>query len=334
MTTNGQRPALGRLTKVDLRAVWPNEASDFTPWLAEPNHLALLGDAIGLELELEGTERSVGPFSADILCKDTVEDRWVVVENQLARTDHTHLGQLLTYAAGLNAATIVWIAERFTDEHRAALDWLNELTDDATHFFGLEMELWQIGDSPPAPKFNLASKPNDWSKSVARAAREPVELTETKQMQLAYWSAFKSYLERHSHTIAPRKPRPQHWANFAIGRSGAQLTARMNSQSNVLAVELVLYDARDQHEADALFHLLRQDKSQIEEEIGEVLDWMPKPEKQRCAVTVAWEADPMNEAAWNTQHARLTDTLESFHKAFSPRLKRLDSSDWKPEPNS
>jgi hypothetical protein len=146
---------LGRLQKVDLREAWVSEANDFTPWLAQEENLKLLGDTIGIELELESQEKSVGPFRADILCKDTVTDNWVLIENQLERTDHTHLGQLLTYAAGLNAVTIVWIAERFTEEHRATLDWLNERTDEKINVFGLEVELWRIGDSPIAPKFNI-----------------------------------------------------------------------------------------------------------------------------------------------------------------------------------
>ena len=112
---------LGRLKKVDLREVWKTEAQHFTPWLANEENLALLGDTIGLDLECEAVEKNVGPFRADILCKDTANDSWVLIENQVERTDHTHLGQLLTYAAGLKTVTIVWIAQRFTDEHRAAL---------------------------------------------------------------------------------------------------------------------------------------------------------------------------------------------------------------------
>ena len=161
---------LGRLHKVDLREAWASESSGFTPWLAQEESLQLLGEAIGIELELESQEKNVGPFRADILCKDTATDNWVLIENQLEKTDHSHLGQLLTYAAGLNAVTIVWIAERFTEEHRAALDWLNEHTDETINCFGLEIELWRIGDSTIAPKFNIISQPNDWSRTVKTAA--------------------------------------------------------------------------------------------------------------------------------------------------------------------
>jgi hypothetical protein len=118
--------SLGRLARVELRDIWLSEAADFTPWLAREENLAVLAGALGMDLELEAQERSVGPFRADILCKDIGTDSWVLVENQLERTDHSHLGQLLTYASGLEAVTIVWIAARFTDEHRSTLDWLKQ----------------------------------------------------------------------------------------------------------------------------------------------------------------------------------------------------------------
>ena len=181
-------PVLGRLEKVELRTAWSSESGDFTPWLAMDENLELLGDTIGLDLELEAQEKSVGPFRADILCKETTTGNWVLIENQLERTDHTHLGQLLTYAAGLEAVNIVWVAERFTEEHRATLDWLNEITDDRFNFFGLEVELWRIGGSNMAPKFNVVSKPNDWTKTISGAAAhfQSAELNERKQLWVEY----------------------------------------------------------------------------------------------------------------------------------------------------
>src|SRR5438128_1646495 len=131
-------PALGRLKPIELREAWPNESTAFTPWLAQTENLALLADAVGMELELEGQEQRVGPFRADILCKDTGTNQWVLIENQIEPTDHCHLGQLLTYAAGLQAVTIVWVAKTIREEHRAALDWLNKITGDQFNFFGLE----------------------------------------------------------------------------------------------------------------------------------------------------------------------------------------------------
>jgi hypothetical protein len=323
-----ETPELGSITKVDPREVWPDEAQDFTPWLADEENLDRLSDEVGLELRLEGTEKSVGPFKADILCKDTVDDQWVLIENQLSRTDHGHLGQLLTYAAGLDAVTIVWIAREIRDQHRAALDWLNDVTEEGIDFFGIEIELWQIEDSLAAPKFNLASKPNDWSKTVSKSAGRGSEITETKQMQLEYWTALAERLEEHSSRIRPRTPRPRHWANFAVGRSGCHLAARVNTRDKCVAVVLTI---KKQGEAEALFRLLERDKEAINEEIGVEPEWLPKPDKKRCMVQYEWDADPTDRDAWTEQHRRMTELLNSFHRAFSGRLSELDAGEWSPQ---
>ena len=195
---------LGRLTQVDLRDAWETEAGDFTPWLARDENILLLGEAIGLELEVEALERNVGPFRADILCKDTATGDRVLIENQLERTDHAHLGQLLTYAAGLETVTIVWISKKFTDEHRAALDWLNRITGAKFSFLGLEIQVWRIGNSQPAPKFNVVSQPNEWTQGVSDAAKS-FNLTPTQQLQLEYWDSLAKHLASGSGSISPKK---------------------------------------------------------------------------------------------------------------------------------
>ncbi|MES3629214.1 MAG: DUF4268 domain-containing protein [Longimonas sp.] len=317
--------SLGTLTNVDLRKIWPDEAQDFTPWLAAEENLDRLAHTIGLDLELEGTEESVGPFSADILCRDTVDDQMVLIENQLDLTDHRHLGQLLTYAAGLDAVTIIWIARQVRNPHRAALDWLNSVTEEEISFFGIEIELWQIGDSRPAPRFNLVSKPNNWSKTISRATGRDGELTQTKKLQLDYWTTLSEYLEEQDSRVQPRRPRPQHWANYAVGRSGCQLTARVNTRDQRVAVQLEL---KDRHEAEPLFHLLKQDRDAIEAELGIGLDWLPKPDKKVCVIQHEWDADPMDRDSWPRQHNRIGDLLDAFHHTFAPRLKQLDPSEW------
>ena len=180
---------LGRLTKVDIREIWKNEAADFTPWLAEPENIKLLGDIIGMELEVEAVEKDVGRFFADILCKDTASDRFVVIENQIEATDHDHLGKTITYAAGLQATAMVWIAKHFAEEHRAALDWLNEITGADVAFFGSRSNL-EDRDSPAAPKFNVICRPNDFTTSTPA----PGTLSETRQAQLDFWLAFKDFM--------------------------------------------------------------------------------------------------------------------------------------------
>lgn len=315
--------ALGRIERVDLRQIWTSEAIDFTPWLALPDNLVLLGDALDLELELEAQEKSVGPFRADILCKDIGTGAWVLIENQLERTDHTHLGQLLTYASGLEAVTVVWIAARFTEEHRSTLDWLNKITDESFRFFGLEVELWRIGSSPVAPKFNIVSKPNNWSRSVAVAARaiEDTELSETRVMQRDYWEAFHLTLEATGGRVSgSRKPQPASWMNYSIGRSRFTLGAVMLRSRRQVRAELYLAGNR----AKDFFALLESEKPTIERELGYALNWEPLPEGIECRISICLDnADPEDASDWPRQHQWLAERLNDLHRAFAQRVRVL-----------
>jgi hypothetical protein len=320
---------LGRLQKVDLREAWSSESSDFTPWLAQEENLKLLGEAIGIELELASQEKEVGPFRADILCKDTATDNWVLIENQLARTDHSHLGQLLTYAAGLNAVTIVWIAERFTEEHRAALDWLNERTDEKINLFGLEVELWRIGDSPIAPKFNIISQPNDWSRTIQQAAEASGEISEHKQFQLRFWSAFKEYMESNGSFVRFQKPLPQHWTNHAIGRSGIHLTSIIstwNSETNSKSPEIRAELYMDGPNSKQEFAMLEKQKGDIESALGFPLTWHNPEGKAMCRLYARQDADFLNQDLWPQHFAWLRQRLETMHRVFAPIVKRLQPS--------
>ena len=318
---------LGQLIKVPLREFWEGEASDFTPWLADEENISLLGETIGVDLEVEAQERNVGPFRADILCKDTVTDSWVLIENQLERTNHTHLGQLLTYAAGLDAVTVVWIAEHFTEEHRAALDWLNEITAEGFSFFGLEIELWRIGGSPMAPKFNMVSHPNDWTKTVARMSPSK-ELTPTNQLYLEYWTGLRDFLEQRNGVINPVEPLPQNWLGFGVGRSYFLLETTINKREKWICVDLTLRGP----DAKPHFYLLEQDKVDIEEEIGAELDWEEKYGQKQSYISLSlYETDLEDRGDWDRQHQWLYEQLETFHKVFSPRVKELDASDYVPE---
>ena len=319
---------LSRLENVDPRDVWITEDRDFTPWLAQEENLTLLADTIGLDLELESTEKNVGPFRADILCKDTVTDNWVLIENQLERTDHRHLGQLMTYAAGLNAVTIVWIADQFTEEHRAALDWLNEITDEDINFFGLEIELWRIADSPIAPKFNVVSKPNDWTKSVHTSRQlASGEITETKQLHLEYWTIFNDLLRTSKSVIQPRKPRPQHWQNYAVGRTGFRLMASTGMRDGYISVQLAMTDDL----AKPHFFLLLDQKTEIEAEFGEELNWRELPNnKQSDVMLLRDNVDPTDKDRWSEYHIWLKEKLEKLYQVFSPRISRLNTDDFIP----
>jgi len=313
---------LGRLVRVDLRDAWTSESADFTPWLAQEDNLKLLGETVGIDLEFEAKEKEVGPFRADILCKDTTTDKWVLIENQLEKTDHSHLGQLLTYASGLEAVTIIWIAEHFTEEHRATLDWLNEHTDEEINFIGLEVELWRIGDSPIAPKFNIISKPNDWARSIKKGATD--EVSPHRQVQLKYWTAFKDYMAEHS-KVTCQKPWPQHWMNHSIGRSGFHLASCITlwsagTKEPEIRVELVL----DDKNAKAYFNALEKRRGEIEKAIVVPMTWHNPPDKTMCRIYTRTSGDFNVEADWPKQHEWLREKLELFSKVFGPIVKTVD----------
>lgn len=312
---------LGRLEKVDLREAWINESGDFTPWLADESNIKLLGDTIGLELEVDGVEKDVGPFRADILCKSIPDGDVVVIENQLEKTDHSHLGQLMTYAAGLEAAIVVWVAKSFTDEHRAALDWLNNSTRDGINFFGLEVELWRIGNSPAAPKFNVVSRPNDWVD-----ARDQGKLPPVREMQQQFWTAFHSFGVEHGTKLKLGKPSPSHWINVSLGLSGTHLVAVASTYNSIEknnAGEIRAEFYLDGANAKDYFCMLESRKAEIESELGENLTWYNNPNARSCRIFLRLDADITDRQDWPRQHAWLFDRLEALQRVFSPRLKNL-----------
>lgn len=316
-------PSLGSLKKVDVRHIWQTEAQHFTPWLAQ--NLDILAETLDMELEIEAQEKNVGPFRADILCRDTLDKSWVLIENQLERTDHLHLGQLLTYASGLKAVTIIWVSTHFTEEHRSALDWLNNITDDQFKFFGLEVELWQIGDSPVAPKFNIVSKPNDWSRSVGQAARqiETGTLTDIKAAQLEFWTQLAEKLKENSH-IRPQKPMPQHWAVFRIGRSGFHMSGLHNTRDKCIGVELYI----NHQNAKDFYNQLYAQKNDIEAEIGHELIWKELPNKSASRVILYLrDVDPMDRSRWDEYQDWLIKYIEAFDRTFRNRIRNLEASD-------
>jgi hypothetical protein len=311
-------PQLGKLERIpDLRAHWPSEERDFTPWLAQ--NLDLLAETLGLgDLVLIQTEKKVGPFEADIYARAANGEEIVVVENQLERTNHSHLGQLLVYSAGLEAQTIVWIASEFSDEYRNTLDWLNRTSEEGVNYFGIEVELWQIGPSEPAPRLNVVSQPNEWQKAVRDKSHD--ELTETKQLQLEFWRGFVDYARGREAPFNLRKPRPQHWYDFGVGRAGFGISLTMNTPAERLGCELYIGHGA----AKTAFALLAAEKEVIEGALGK-LDWRELPERQASRVIQYQEnvvfADPEK---WPVLHEWSYDRVTAFQKVFGPRIQTLD----------
>lgn len=312
----------GRLERVsNIREHWPREDADFTPWLASEESIGILSDAIGIELEVLEQERNVGPFRADILCKNTADNSLVLIENQFGRTDHSHLGQLFTYAAGLDAATLIWIVETFTDEHRAAIDWLNRITDEKFYFFGIEIELWTIGDSPPAPKFNIVSKPNDWAKTVKETAEvSRTNLTPWQESQIKFWTAFGDYIRREDIPFKSPKPYPSLWMGYGIGRSYTKLVVAFSRKDIMVYVEV------DTHERPRWFEELMRQRDKIDAEFGEEIRWDDRETLRNQRAIVTKSTDMTDEATWPSAIQWMLDRMRRMKDVFKPRIMALSDN--------
>lgn len=308
---------LGKLKRIDLREYWRHEALDFTKWLAEPENVELLSDEIGIGMELVQTEASVGRFNVDILAQEENTGRKIIIENQLEVTDHTHLGQLITYAAGLEAEYIIWIVREVKDEHKQAVDWLNEHTDEKLNFFLVAIELWQIEESPPAPKFTVISRPNEWKKSV-RVGSQDGDLSDTKTMQLEFWQQLRQYASDNYPELKLRSPRPQHWYDVAVGRSDCHIALTIHSRENKVGCEVYIPDSKE------LYKDFLSNRIQIEEELAltENIDWQELPEKKASRIRVLHDHDFDNEASWNAAFKWLVETTLTFKKVFSRDWER------------
>lgn len=310
---------LGKLERIPLRKAWAHEAGEFTPWLAQADNLNLLAEALGLdELEPVGTEHPVGDFKVDILCTDNGGK--VIIENQLEKTNHTHLGQILTYAAGVGARKVIWVAESFRTEHVAALEFLNQHTTDELDFFAVEIELWRIGDSPMAPSFNVVVKPNDWAKTGQQNAKAAATMTPTKQRQLKFWTDWSAWLQAKGSPFRPQKPLPQHWTNIALGRAGIHLAATVNSREGRVGMEVYI----DHDNSKAMFKQLLAQKDAIESELKAKLDWQELPDGHACRILQVRPESPLeNEAQWPAYFAWLEEAGLRMTDVFRPRVKAL-----------
>ena len=293
----------------DLRTVWEHEASDFTPWLAEEENISILADTLGLEITVEETESNVGDFRVDILATETGTGRKIIIENQLADTNHEHLGKLITYAAGKSAAIIIWLVKHAREEHRAAIEWLNNHTNENIGFFLCEIKLYRIGDSAPAVKFEIVEKPNDWTKEF----RKTESVSETKEKNYEYWSAFRDYAFQNkafTQNFKRRKPSTDNWFDFGMGSSACVIRISQIRQRNEIDVGIYISDNKN------LFRKFFQNKEAIEKESCLEFDWRELPNKKasRIVITKKVSFDAKNE--WNNQFDWLIDAMIKMKKIF------------------
>lgn len=286
---------LGRLEHIQPRTVWVNEAHDFTPWLLANSDR--LGEALGVDLELHVAEHPVGGFSLDLLGRDLTNDAVVIVENQLEGTDHRHLGQILTYAAGTGASTIVWIATAFREEHRQAIDWLNEKTAEDVNFFGVQVSVVQIGSSLPAPLFDVVAKPNEWQKQVRLSARGGSASGRGDQYRRFWTRYLERVRSRHPDWFKRATPQAANWMSFPGPYSGSGLNSSFAAGSR-LRHELYI-DTRDADANLELFESLRGRRMEVEAAYGRSLEFDEMPGKQACRVAEYREGDVADEHRWD-----------------------------------
>lgn len=302
---------LSKLEEIkDLRTVWPHEALDFTPWLSQDDNITLLADSIGIDITVDETESSVGDFNVDIFASETGTDRKIIIENQLEDTNHDHLGKLITYASGKSADIVIWVVKHAREEHKAAIEWLNNHTDDSVGFFLCEIKLYRIGNSEPAVKFEVIEKPNDWTKEIKKSE----SINETQQLRYDYWVAFEDYAFKNptfAKYFKKRKPSKNHWLNFSIGSSACHIAVSQIKQRNELDVELYISDDTE------LYNSLYENKTDIELTSGLSFDWRELPDRKASRIVLEKSVQLENKNAWGSQFEWLIDVMVKMKTTFS-----------------
>lgn len=299
----------GELKKVDLRKGWAHEAFDFTQWLIKPENLQLLSDEIGIEISPIEAEAKSGRYSVDILAEEENTGKKIIIENQLEKTDHDHLGKIITYASGYDAEYLVWIVKDANEEHRQAMEWLNDKTGNDLNLFLIKLELWQIDNSSPAVKLNMLVKPNEWAKTIKERIKSE-ELSETKLMQLDFWTQFKTFCESVGSTLGSRKALPQHWYDQTIGHPEGHLSLTINTRDNKVGCEFYIRENKD------VFDELYERRDKVEEEIEAPLIWMRLDEKKASRIKIELDGNINKASKWSEYHQWLVTQGEMFRKVF------------------
>lgn len=314
--------AVDRLQPVPIREVWQDEARDLTPWLAD--NLDALSEALGIDVDLEGMEVAVGPFSADLVLRNANTGDPVVVENMMTNSDHDHLGKLITYAAGLEATHAILIADSFRPEHRSALQWLNANSTDSVHFFGVELKAWRIGNSLPAPQLDVVVEPDEWKRSI-RA--ETGKLSDKQRAYRDFWTEFlPEFHERHPDWSRRHTPAKGNWMEFPAGLTGLHYSVNFCRSGNQWRFRVELYvNASDKETATARFNSLQQSRDAIEARIGEPLEWDPLEQNQGCRIASYYSDDVSvdDRDRWAEVRVWAVGRMGDFRDAFRSHIVKL-----------
>lgn len=256
---------IGRLIEVDVRELWKHEQYDFSNWLAKDSNIEYLNEILGLTLIEVDKEINVGPYRCDIVATDETSGLKVIIENQLESTNHDHLGKIITYASGLDAKVIVWIVREAKEEHRAAIEWLNNYTSSEIDFFLIEIHAYKIENSNPAPKFEVVEKPNDFVKRSKN--KDDGELNTSQTERLIFWTQFNEKILSKGKPFNLRKPTTDHWYDVAIGTSAAKIAVDLVNKENCIILELYIHSDKELY--DSLF----EKKNEIERELDMNFEW-------------------------------------------------------------
>jgi hypothetical protein len=301
---------LARLSKVNPRDIWKHEAIDFTRWLSKEENISVLCEELELNLENIKPESAAGRYNVDIVADEIDSKRKVIIENQLEQTDHKHLGQLLTYASAYDASIVIWLVADYTEEHRQAIDWFNRNISENISFFLVQIEVYRIGQSEPAPKFNIICEPNNWGKAV-RSSASGDSVSDTKLMQLEFWEGLKAYASSKQGNVSfSHTPKPRHWYSIAMGTSKCKIALTINTQKGYIGCEVYIRNDK------ALYEKFHRNKEQIEKEIGAELEWMELPDATASRILLTLKSNPRDKGKWPEYFSWSVSTAERFSDTF------------------
>ena len=306
---------LGKLERVKLRNIWRHEALDFTTWLAKEDNISQLSEELGLSISVLETEHRIGSFNVDILCEEEETGKKIIIENQLEKTDHNHLGKIITYASGVGAEYIIWIASEIRDEHKSAVEWLNRMTSDELKFFLIKMEAWKIGESQVAPKFNVVEEPNSWSKAI-RQVGTPKDLKGVKLNRVEFWTTLNDSIDKYSNVFNPKKASTDHWYNLPIGASNAHITIELLQKAKMIRINIYIPDDKD------LFYNFYNKKDLIDKDFGRPFTWDEGEDKKKSNFYITIDNfDIENKESWREVTKNLVKTSEKLRKLFTKHNK-------------
>ncbi|MDY2841839.1 MAG: DUF4268 domain-containing protein [Candidatus Borkfalkiaceae bacterium] len=309
---------LGKLKEVNIRKVWGHEQYGFSAWLSNEENINELGEILGLNLTDIKTEQFVGNYRCDIICKDEISDKIVLIENQLEATNHDHLGKIITYASGLDAAVIVWIVESAREEHASAIEWLNKHTDETVDFFLIEVHAYQIGDSQPAPQFKIIEQPNDFSKNI-KALSKTSEVGEifakTMSNRLNFWTKFNEFIDNNGKPLNKHKATTDHWYNVAMGSSKCHISIDLINKDHKIRVGVWIPDCKE------LFDIFYANKEEIQASVSFPLFWdRLEMKKASLACSYIEGLDFEDTSNYNELMAQIVKNVIELKNAFKKYL--------------